>query len=332
MNTLPYLKLGQIKRNRAVERLLPSEIAHQCHALPVSFDGKQITVAISRPVDKKMMSFLSTAIGLPVAFVQADIYEIDHRLDEIWHDQPEDSLSLLIWAPASAGYEKFYSFAERFAALLDAELVQADRQFLDTNSPTDLLQTIEEIRPDLVLVGEYGDLLSGKKKRLSVVRWLINKLPVSMVVTNHPWWPLKNILLILSEGNTTDASVVEWAGKLAQASRADVKILCLLPPMPLMYGQNMQYSIPRLLRSNDPLGKKIQWVSNHFSNLGIEGTFRLRQGDSECQIWSEISMADPDMIFVSDVSQNLAHRLLAQDTISALIKFTECPILFAQNT
>lgn len=330
MTTIPYLNLEKIKRNLKVEKLLPQDIAYQCHALPVSCEGNRIIVAISYPEDKTVISMVTSVIGFPVSFVQADVGEIDHRLEEVWHHSQENELHLLLWS-ASQAEPGCPSYAEGIADLLRARLYQVDSRHFAEDPWRGFQQSIDETQPDLIFLDDLDSFSSGKRPRRSVTRRLIRNTPISMLIPNQPLWPLRKILLVLSESDPVDDPAIEWVGKLAQTSKAEVEILVFLPPVPMMYGQAIQYSIPNLLRSNDPLGKKAQWVSDQFTQLGIEGTFRLRQGDPENQIRSEISNSSPDMVIVSEESQNLAHRLLTTDVTNSLIKFADCPVLFARK-
>ena len=86
MKSVPSLHLDKLKLNLEVEKLLRQEIAYQCHALPVSFDGNKVTVALSSPEDAIASTKVSSTIEWPVSFVKDDQYAIDRRLAEIWQE------------------------------------------------------------------------------------------------------------------------------------------------------------------------------------------------------------------------------------------------------
>ena len=46
------LNIAHLKPNPQVVHLLPSELAHRYHALPVAIDGERLTVAMAHPEDE----------------------------------------------------------------------------------------------------------------------------------------------------------------------------------------------------------------------------------------------------------------------------------------
>jgi hypothetical protein len=115
--------------------------------------------------------------------------------------------------------------------------------------------------------------------------------------TNNHRWLLEELLVVLADSDSFSETAIDWVGKFAQASGARVTILVILPPIPLVFGRFLQYSIPGLFQSNDSLGKKVRWIADHFSDQGIKGTFKIREGEPEYQLRSEVFNSDPDVIF-----------------------------------
>jgi len=331
MKAIPYLQLDQIKHNIQVEKSLPPDVAWHYHALPVSFDGQRMTVAISAPEDAEVWTVVSSMFRWPVSFVRADLYAIDHRLAEIWHANQDPAARLLLWSDDSPQRQPLHAYSDKLAGLLNASLYQCKQPLEAKQLDCSLSIACEEFHPDLLIFDRPDEIAPKQRLARRISKKQLSKLPVSTLFANDLRWPIRKVLLVLSDRQPGSDLSVEWAGKFAAPGRAEVIVLPVLPPVPLMYGASLHYTIPGLLKANDPLGRTARRIADHFSDLGVKSTFRLRDGDPLHQLRSEVAAADPDLIILALGSARLADSLLSVDLTRMLLEEAGSPILIAKN-
>lgn len=335
MKTVPYLHLDRIKHDLKVEKLLPPEVARQYHALPISFDGHQVTVAISSPDDPAASTVVSSSLGKPVCFVRADLSAIDHRLAEVWPGNPEPACKMLMWTAGhpdgSPPDDTLTRYAEYLAELLHATLYRFEPPVQPKETLKELNFALAEFRPDLLVAGLPGGELPGNVPKPGLAHKFLKRLPVSTLTARTTRWPIKKILLVLIESSPDSDLAIEWAGKFALPGRAEVNILPVLPPVPPVYGVGLHYSIPSLLMANDPFGQTARRIAEHFSDIGIQASFRLRQGDPADQIYAEIGSSDPDLVILAAEDPRPLHRALAGSLLKPIWQASNCPVLIAKQ-
>ncbi len=333
---MPYLHLDRIKHDLQVERLLPPEVARQYHALPISFDGHQVTVAMSSPGDPAASTMISSSIGRPVYFVRADLSAIDQRLAEIWPGKLHSASKLLVWNPgslnSSPAEHAFTRYAQNVAELLQAVIYR----FQPPAQPKETLREINialaELQPDLLIVHSQGEARIGRASKFRLPGRFLTQLPVSTLTANSTRWPLQKILLVLTDSNPGSNLAIEWTGRFARPSHAEVTILPVLPPIPPVYGAGLNHNITGLLTAKDPFGQTARRIAEHFSDIGIQAAFRLRQGDPADQLLAELAASDPDLVILAAENPHPLHRALAGSLLKPVWSATKCPVLTVRDT
>jgi len=331
MNATPYLDLDCIQTNHQLMRLLPSEVAYHFHALPVATDGERITIAMASPEDITASAAVASNIGAPISFVQADLDAIDRRLDEIWPETITTRQRLLVWSPTPATETTLLPYVNGLAEMLNADLEQVDIPWRGTKSFSDLRNAAEQAQPDLIVFQVPNpSLLKRLLTDFATQKW-IDRLPVSVLIPFSPRWPVKNILLTLPNGNKANDMAIDWTVQFARSSLAAVTVLPLLPPVPGMYRSVIQHNFQAILSSTDPMGQKMRWLSQRFSEEKVTGVFKLREGEPLEQLRNEILASDPDLVVVAAEHRNCLWRWVNGELVTPLLGWANRPILISKN-
>jgi hypothetical protein len=152
-------------------------------------------------------------------------------------------------------------------------------------------------------------------------------------MVQEPRWPLKRILLILSDA-VADGPAVDWAVLLAGLASSVITVLAVVPPMPVMYRglSRMEQTLRSLLRTDTALGSKMREVSRRLAASGVESALRLRQGTAEQQICREMAEGDHDLAILATNPCGWWLRQLKGDPICSLLKSARWPVMFVKAT
>lgn len=331
MNTIPHLHLDHIKTDDQLMRLLPQEIAHRYHALPVATDGNRITIAMAHPEDIAASTAVSSAVGAPICLVQADPKEIDQRLAELWSKKPTPRLRLLVWSSTAEIDPTLLLYAQAIADLLQADLKQASFAWSGANSFDAFVREVKHFHPDLII---FHISTPALMKRLLIdfaVNKLIDRLTTSILVVKNPRWPLQRILLTIRDGNEPNGAAVDWVIRLAGCGRVAVTVLPLMPPIPKMYGSCIRHNLPSLLTSNDPLGEKMRWIAQRLTSEEVEGAFKIRDGPPLEQLRYEVSDGNTDLVVIEAEPQNHLWRWLLGELVNDLFVWLDRPLLITKK-
>jgi nucleotide-binding universal stress UspA family protein len=330
MKTIPYLHLDRIKTDRQLMMLLSQEVAYRYNALPVATDGNRITIAMASPDDLTASAAVSSAIGAPVCLVQADPQEINQRLAEIWPQNPAPRLRLLIWTPKAEIDPPLRLYAQAVSDLLEADLKQMSIAYRGIKSLDAIVKEAEDFQPDLIILQIPPHPLMKSLLIDFAINKLIDQLSASILVVKNPRWPLQKILLAIRDGNEPNEVAIDWVLRLAHCSHASVTLLPLMPPVPLMYGSSISYSLPSLLKSNDPLGVKLRWIAQRLTTEEVGGTFKIRDGSPLEQLRCEVSDGDTDLIVIEAEPQNHLWRWLLGELVNDLFVWLDRPLLITK--
>ena len=327
MKSVPYLQLGSIKTDVQLMKLLPSDIARRYHALPVGTAGGKITIAMASPEDATASAAVASAIGAPVCFVKANPREIDQRLDELWQYHSIHRLRILFWSPVSGSETKLLPYSLALAKLLEADLKQADIPLEDCQSFTKLIFEFEQSRPDLVIVQSNAlQILEVSVTKVAASK-IISQIPTSVLIAKNPRWPLATILLALPNGEYSNHPAANWAVQIAGSSRAVVTVLPLLTTTSGLNKSIDLHSMQTLLKTKNPLGQKMRFIAQQFSEEGIKGAFKLREGEPQDQLRCEILASDPDLVIIATELQD--YLWIADEVFAPLLESVNCPILIS---
>lgn len=325
-----HLALDSLVMNPRLARRLPPALAFRYHALPVAEDRGRITVAMADPNDTTARAAVSAALGTRLYVVQADPTAIDGLLTEIWPEETQHVLRLLVHHQASPIADEVQAYAQYLADLLDGHLID-----LQTAAGTDATfdDLVEEIgnSHDLVIFGEPDQsplerLLSGPADLRAS-----EQMSTSVLIVRQPRWPLRRMLLV-TRGYETDNVAVDWIIHLAQPSNAAVTVLAVLPDVPAMCNQaaRMQCGLADWLATDTPLGQQLRRIVQRLVNWGAEGTLRFRQGSPEQQIWGEVTEGDYDLIVITADHPSWWLRRLLGELVTPLLRWANRPVLIAK--
>jgi nucleotide-binding universal stress UspA family protein len=311
--------------------LLPSDIAQRCHALPIAVEGKRVTVAMAHPDDTVARQAVVDSLGSETCVVQANPQEMERMLNELWPSNAESKLHFMSWSPTSEIATEVEPYAQAFTHLLDARLTSLRDTETGHRYRKTLAAEVQCQQPDLIIFHNPVKLFPIWLMPGSVKNHLIKHMPVSLLVTRSPRWPLQKILLLLRD-SIFDAAAIKWVVRIASKSAATVSTLPLLAPVPPIFaGMSLeQRSLIHLLSSTCPLGKTLRQVSKCLTERNIQGTLRLREGSIIEQIQQEVDEYDYDFIVIAADTGHSIMRWLMGELVNPLLSLAEVPILIAK--
>lgn len=329
MLTTKNLHLNHVKIDRSLVKALPPDIALRYQALPISTDGEKVTVAMAHPDDPEAISAVSMALGSPTFLIQADSYEIDHLLAEIWPQDPPSKMRVLYWC-LTPNRDKNQVYIQKLADHLHAEMKTVTIPWHGERSINKLLQESEQFQPDLIVFQIPEPPLIPRLLVDFTLNRLIENLPASILVFKEPRWPLKKLLLVIRDGNEISDPAVDWTINIARGNQTSVTILPLLPPVPEMYGSSIRHSLPDLLSANDPMGQKMRSIAYRLSSEEVEGNFILRNIPPMEQLRVELSEGDIDLVTISVNPKNHLWRWFFGEVINDLFGWFDRPLLITK--
>ncbi len=321
------LRVKALQTNPALMRLLPPEIARQHHALPISIDGRRITLAMAHPEDEVACQEVTAAIGTPACIVQADSKEIDRILDEIW---PNPGLQIVAWGPTPESAATIQPFACSLAEGLRARLQTLDLPGGEGDEIKALLARADRLSPDLLITQNLQP--EGLRRLFSPgsTQKLVEGLAASLLFLRDPHRQMTDLLLVVQDGSPRNDSALEWAIRLGQVWQARITVLPLLPPVPRLYGQFLQHSLPALLDANDPLGCKLRWIAHRLAEEGLEGRLKLGEGYPQEQLKGELQASDPSLVLVAAGPGGGLRGLISGDLVNDLATGLDRTLLIAK--
>jgi len=325
------LQIEDAHLDQRLVSLLPSDIARRCHALPIAADGKRITVAMADPGDLAARQAVVDSLGPETYVVQANPKEMERMLNELWPSSAEPALHFLSWSSSETIASEVEPYAKLFAQLMDARLTHIKNVDTDQRPREFLSAEVERQQPDLVVFHNPVTLLPIWWMPNWIENQLIKQIPVSLLVTRNPSWPLRKILLVLRDSKS-DKSAVKWILGIASKCDVAVTVLPLIAPAPPVFaGMNIYHrSLINLLVSTCPLGDTLRQISQTFAERNIQGTLRLREGTIIDQIRQEVEECDYDLAVVAADTQRSIIRWMMGELVNPLLNLVEVPILIAK--
>jgi nucleotide-binding universal stress UspA family protein len=330
---MQYFHLDQILGDRKLVHLLPSEIAHRYHALPVAVDGRQITVAMAHPEDGIARDSIAKALGASTCcFVEADLQIVDDLIEQLWPQNANSSLRILSWSFEDEDSDDVRQYTQAIAKLLSAETQTISSNQISKQSLRVLFDSVALSHPDLVIFRIPDKPLLKRLLPDAVERKLVDKIPTSlMVIAQKVIWPIDHILLVL-ENNDVDESAVQWGVQFAHLCNAKITLLPLLPTPPAMFASIDRLLTPdQILASNCQLGKQLRRIARQLDAWNIQGSVKIRHEPAEQQIHCELLSNHYGLIIVGSKPQNTFQRWAMGDTVHDLLHGANLPILIAKS-
>jgi nucleotide-binding universal stress UspA family protein len=159
----------------------------------------------------------------------------------------------------------------------------------------------------------------------------VNQVPISILVTCRPRWPIQTILLIVRL-EETDEAAVDWVGRLARPSDAKVTILPVVSSFPAVYApvSSEETALGELLSPKTQPGQQLRCLSQRLAQWQIEGTLHFRQGEPEWQIRWEVTEGNYDLIVIGAEPHGSWQRLLTDELVAPMLSWLNRPLLIAR--
>jgi hypothetical protein len=331
MPTLQTLSISQLKPNPQVVHLLPSELAHRYHALPVAIEGERLTVAMAHPEDEIACQELMATLGPIICWVKADEQELDRLISELWPQNFVTKSRIRTWFPVNGFREADHVYARSVCTLLEAEL----RPYDDTLPPSAFFERILKTSPhspaDLLIFRSPNPPLIKRLLLEPAEQSYIYKIPTSMLVLREPRWPIRKILLVFHD-NKSDDTALSWGIRFAKQGHASLTILPLVPsPSGAFANMQARHNIAELLARDYPLGTQLRSAAQQLIEWKIDGKLRLRNEPVDQQLRCEVAEGRYDLIIVGAETQNTISRWVLGQLVNPLLYWADRPLIITKS-
>lgn len=186
---------------------------------------------------------------------------------------------------------------------------------------------------DLFIFGKPKQSVLGRLLAGNPCCKAVSQAPFSVLVVGQPHWPIQNILLIVRV-EETDEAAVDWAGRLARASGANVSVLPILPPFTSVYLPTSyeETTLSELLSPKTQTGRQLRLLSQRLALWQIESILRFRQGEPWWQIHGEVKEGNYDLIVIGAEPYGSWRRLLIGELVGPMLGWMNRPLLVARPT
>lgn len=319
------LRLKNLKADHRVAHLLPFEVAKEYHALPVAAEGQIITVALADPADAQATAALYATLGKEICFVQADADSIDEQIGVIWPNTSPEPISISFWSREDEE-SQYVKYLANFCEVINAQYscISIDPSKVDTQ-----IQGIQSEKTCDLFIYARSEVKSGRLKwNTASERKFLRKVPYSTLVLQNMRWPIQNMLLFVHSLDL-DESTLAWTVSLGSTLGVDVRITPLLPILPAGYANdpNMAYSIPKLLKSDCQLGKRLRKICAVLDEYDVKGTLELQSASFPYQR----SFSQFDLILVSGVVKAGRQNIYYHDVIQQLLRVENINLLVSKG-
>ncbi|TET37836.1 MAG: hypothetical protein E3J69_02095 [Anaerolineales bacterium] len=323
------LILNDVIPDSALVRRLPIDLAFRCHALPVAEADGAITVVMANPEDPVARDEISAALGAASCFVRGRKETIDALLNSVWLDSGNPGYRFLV-CETPERFEALNSYACSIGDLFHAEVERLEWIENSSRFLSNLARKTDE-GYDLLILGPQVQSFRRYLTACPMREKIINQLPISLLVIQRSRWPISRILILI-QGEERDKPAVEWGVHLAQASKAEITLLTIVPSVPGMYQglERFNCGLPELLSTKSQLGQQLRWAAERLVKENLDGTLQLRQGSQEWQIRSELSAKEYDLIITPAGSEDRLHKYLFGVVTRHLLYWTDRPVLIVK--
>jgi hypothetical protein len=329
--TANMLSVSPLHPNPRVAALLPSELAHRYHALPIAVDGERVTVAMAHPEDADARQAVIETFGDSICLVKANVQEIDRFIAELWPQNSVSKLKIMPWFPIERSLVTDRAYAQSVCNLLGGELLSCEGSQKEAQFWGRFGAAMPDNRVDLLIFRSPDPPLIKRLLLEPAEQSYVNKFPTSLLVVREPHWPIRKILLVLHDPQNDD-SALTWSIRFARPSRAAVTILPLLPAPPGMFAQmQTRHSIAELLARDYPLGAQLRRSAQQLAEWNIDGKLKLRNEPPDQQVRCEVMEGNYDLIIVGAQTQNTISRWILGQLVNPLLQWADRPLLITKS-
>lgn len=162
-----------------------------------------------------------------------------------------------------------------------------------------ILQKTEQTIYDLIVIGGRRQARAASSGLSMRAYRIIEAVKTAILVVPEKREAIGKILVCSGGAHYIDTAV-RLTGRLAQALRAKVTLLTVIPVPPAMYIRiaSQEIDVEKLLRSKTSLGRNLQRAKQVLESFSVPTKVRLRAGLVIDQIHQEIEDQDYDLVVV----------------------------------
>ena len=155
--------------------------------------------------------------------------------------------------------------------------------------------------------------------------------PVLVVSGGNP--PLRRILLCTGGAEYIDKAI-GLTGKIAQCANAVVDLVHVMPEVPAMYADLVQFEedVDRVLESNSKLGLALRHQKDLLEKLGVFGEVRLRQGEVVPELLKEMQRTPYDLVVSGSMpAEETLRKYVMGDVAREILERVDLPVLIIRT-
>lgn len=201
-------------------------------------------------------------------------------------------------------------------------------------------QSVEEIVEeacekgyDMIVVGSRVMNRFTQLLLRSITQRVAEKAPISVLVVKEERPSLKRVL-ICTGGQKLNQAVIERGAELAKAASADVQLLYVTSPVPVMYSglEDMDETLPELLQTNTPVAQHLRWAAHYLSQIGVSGEIKVRHGIVSEEIIREAEEGRYDLIVIgARTEMSLLNELLMEKVTPHIVEHSPSSVLVVRD-
>jgi nucleotide-binding universal stress UspA family protein len=200
-------------------------------------------------------------------------------------------------------------------------------------SVEEIVEETEKRGYDMIVVGARVMNRFTQLLLRSVTQQVTKRVPVSVLIVKEERPSLKRIL-ICTGGQKLNKAVIERGTQLAQAAQADVQLLYVAGPIPGMYSglEDMDETLPELLRTNTPIAKHLRWAAQYLAEQGVAGEIKVRRGVVSEEILREAAEGNYDLIVIgARAEMSLLNELLMEKVTPQIVEHAPSSVLVVRD-
>lgn len=187
---------------------------------------------------------------------------------------------------------------------------------------------------DLVVLGPLGRpqirrMLTGRS-----IRHFIEEIEQPILYVPRTILPVKKILICIG-GLGYEINAEHLAMQIAMKSRAEIKLLHIVPPVELDYptARTVHDNWQRLEQTDTPVGRSLRQALDIAKADGLTATVTGRQGNVVEEILAEIKEGKYDLVCMgSSYSVHSLRQMYSPSITSEISEVITCPVLTARYT
>ncbi|MCB9420645.1 MAG: universal stress protein [Ardenticatenaceae bacterium] len=186
---------------------------------------------------------------------------------------------------------------------------------------------------DMIVVGSRVMNRFTQLLLRSVTQRVAEKVPISVLVVKEERPSLKRIL-VCTGGQKLNQTVIERGAQLAKAASADVQLLYVTSPVPVMYSglDDMDETLPELLQTNTPVAQHLRWAARYLAEQGVSGGIKVRHGIVSEEIVHEAEEGHYDLIVVgARTEMSLLNELLMEKVTPRIVEQAPSSVLVVRE-